>query len=529
MQVPTSVAQKAFDSSHAFAAPGAGLPALRRSAARAVRRAKAVAKPPAQPEAPPAQQLADHATGDDHPTITYIGGVQTRTKYTTKDVLNIMAGAFSTPFSSFGKSAADVYGKIVHGAPLSGDQKSKIESYALPGDIAAWLVTLGIQPIAGMTLRAAAASLPDPEAGQTGSSQQSSAGQPLARPQDRNPPMPAPVPVPVPVPVRQGVAALKRLQGEGPVNLEPARDENADLERIRQFTGKSLGYYRNDKDISSMQSPSAAAQASYDARRGVLTVGKGGDATSFVPDGKAYLGRGWLPPADGPSALAGTDVIKLGAGNGGVAALNMRFADLAPGTTTIVTGGPMRGSTMLFAADDQGFYAYHAGVPPDNPQWRMAEEGAQSIVNADRTMRMGSGLATSSAPRDARDDLVSAAKQYPFSALIYDGAYPTDPTLRTPDQRIDVPVHANGTDAARRPWRMMTYSYFVPDIDVRSVGTAEAVISKDKDGTVSVGVLGEKGRLDHMTTLDLHGGSVAFRYRTIDGATDSYTPPASAQ
>ena len=74
---------------------------------------------------------------------------------------------------------------------------------------------------------------------------------------------------------------------------------------------------------------------------------------------------------------------------------------------------------------------------------------------------------------------------------------------------------------------MMTYSYFEPS-DVRSVGTAEAVISKDAAGKVTVQVLGEKGKLDHMQTSDLHGGSVGFRYATINGATTSYTPRSSA-
>jgi hypothetical protein len=75
---------------------------------------------------------------------------------------------------------------------------------------------------------------------------------------------------------------------------------------------------------------------------------------------------------------------------------------------------------------------------------------------------------------------------------------------------------------------MMTFSYFEPG-DVRTVGTAEAVISKDASGKVTVQLLGEKGKLDHMQTTDLRGGSVGFRYRSIEGATTSYTVAASKQ
>jgi hypothetical protein len=36
-------------------------------------------------------------------------------------------------------------------------------------------------------------------------------------------------------------------------------------------------------------------------------------------------------------------------------------------------------------------------------------------------------------------------------------------------------------------------------------------------------VLGEKGKLVNMQTLDRHGGSVGFRYTSTEDATASYT------
>jgi hypothetical protein len=315
--------------------------------------------------------------------------------------------------------------------------------------------------------------------------------------------------------VKQGTTTLKRLQGQGPVNLEPADSPAADAERIKQF-GKALVFYRNDKSTPGTNKPSLLEKTDYEVRRNAIELGKGTDATSYVPEAKAYMGRAW---ASTPTELAGTDIVKLGAGKDGVAAIALPFNQLRPGSTVIVTGGPMRGSTMLFAADERGFHAYHAGASSNDPRWSVSENGARSIANAYRQMHPTNNAWI--AARTGAAELVSIARLHPFSALIYNGEHSTDAGRKPYDKRIDAPVHATGADPAH-PWHMMTYSYFEPG-DVRSVGTAEAVISKDANGKVTVQVLGEKGKLDHMQTSDLHGGSVGFRYTTIGGATTSYT------
>ncbi|MFC0695524.1 cytotoxic necrotizing factor Rho-activating domain-containing protein [Paraburkholderia humisilvae] len=321
--------------------------------------------------------------------------------------------------------------------------------------------------------------------------------------------------------MNQGTTSLKRLQGEGPINLEPAGEPAADTARIKQF-GAPLTFYRNDRSESGTRNPSLIDKTRYRARHDVVAVGKGTDATSYVPEAKAYMGRAWSTT---PTELSGTDVVKLGAGKDGTAAIMLPFREIRPGSTIIVTGGPMRGSTMLFAADHHGFHAYHAGSSSDHPRWSVSEDGARSIANAYRTMHPGHDAWITA--RSGAEELVSIARQYPFAALIYNGEYSTEPGRKLPDERIHAPLHASGTDP-HDPWHMMTFSYFEPG-DVRSVGTAEAVISKDARGKVTVQVLGEKGRLDHMQTLDLHGGSVGFRYKTIEGATTSYSVEQAKQ
>jgi hypothetical protein len=321
--------------------------------------------------------------------------------------------------------------------------------------------------------------------------------------------------------VKQGTVTLKRLQSEGPLNLEPADGVAADIARINQF-GKPLVFYRNDKSVSGMRGPTLIDRTDYPARRDIITLGKGEDATSYVHEAKAYMGRAW---ASTPTELSGTDIVKLGAGKDGVAVIKLPFKQLRPGSTVIVTGGAMRGSTMLFAADSHGFYAYHAGSTSDNLRWTVSEDGARSIANAYRRMRSSQKAWITA--RSAAEELVSIAHLHPFSALIYNGEYSTEAGRKPFDERIRTPTHATGTDPAH-PWHMMTFSYFEPG-DVRTVGTAEAVISKDASGKVTVQLLGEKGKLDHMQTTDLRGGSVGFRYRSIEGATTSYTVAASKQ
>jgi hypothetical protein len=318
-----------------------------------------------------------------------------------------------------------------------------------------------------------------------------------------------------------GSSTLKRLLGEGPLNLEPAAGPADDTARIRQF-GMALTFYRNDKSASKTRDLSSIDKTDYQARNDVIAFGKGTDATSYVPEAKAYMGRAWTTT---PTELAGTDIVKLGAGKDGTAAIMLPFDQLRRGSTVIVTGGPMRGSTMLFTADNHGFYAYHAGASSSEPRWTVSEDGARSIANAYRAMHPAHHAWMTA--RSGADELVSIAKLNPFSALIYHGEYSTEPGRKLPDERIHAPQHATGTEPDD-PWHMMTFSYFEPG-DVRSVGTAQAVISKDAGGKVTVQVMGERGKLDHMQTIDLHGGSVGFRYRPIDGSTASHTVEPSKQ
>lgn len=524
------------------------------------------APPPRSPgplDPPPESRPAPY---NDGPSKAYIGGgVGIKTSYSTKDVLDITSTALKRPLTSFLQTLGDFASKLVDGKPLPSSARESIKRYTDPVDSTAAMTGVGgALQLVGTGIEAANKSIYG-EPGTSGETMENlnqivgtvptravstSTRSGQARPYSvTNQDMPGPAefavqpeacvpqqaanPDPDTVvgsPGRRDATAQQRasrifrqLAGSGPINLEPAADATDDDARLKAF-GHNFSFYRDDSDVNDMADPADVHAAASNGRRGVLTLGKGAQATSFAAELKGYLGRAWVP-GGGPSGLEGTDIVKLGSGKDGVAAIKLRFEDLAPGSTTIVTGGPMQGSTMLFAADQQGFYAYHAGASNLRPQWDVAEDGARSIVDAHRQMH-GTALAASSAGvTNHRNDLMAAAKEYPFSALIYDGDYSSETGRKTPDHRIDAPVHMQGTDAAGQPHGMLTFSYFEPNPDLRTVGTAQAVISKDLNGKVVVSVLGERGKLDQMKTLSLHGGSVGFRYSTIGGATMSYPVP----
>jgi hypothetical protein len=108
--------------------------------------------------------------------------------------------------------------------------------------------------------------------------------------------------------------------------------------------------------------------------------------------------------------FAGADVTERGSGKDGVAAINVSFADLALGSTTIVTGGAMRGSTMLFTADESGFSAYHASAS-NRTGWKAADEAASSIAKAQDHFRLPDPRPSISKPRKAALTLFFSRQQ----------------------------------------------------------------------------------------------------------------------
>jgi len=334
--------------------------------------------------------------------------------------------------------------------------------------------------------------------------------------------------------VRLSGLDLKAVAGKGPINVELPRTSAEDKQRIERFIPQFF-FYRNDKDITDMAVPRPARRTDYEQRRDVLVVGNGEDATSFAHKANIYMGKYW---GHGPATLTSDNsIIQIGNGRQGVGAIKLPFANIHKGQSVVVTGGAMNGCTMLFASDGQSLYAFHAGTPAVNSAWRTSREGARSIVEANE--KIGSNRQATYAAKGNNHDLVVLGRQYPFSALIYRGRYlaNTDAVTgagamasavvegKVPNAALNVPAHAYGPRTGPR-WHMMTFNYFEPDKNLRSVGTAEAVVHKDQNGVVTVSVLAEKGSLDKGSSIGERGGPISYKYTPMKSDSAIYTVPA---
>jgi hypothetical protein len=192
---------------------------------------------------------------------------------------------------------------------------------------------------------------------------------------------------------------------------------------------------------------------------------------------------------------------------------------------------------MLFASDGRSLYAYHAGSAELSPDWLTGHQGAQSIVNAH--VKIGPPKQRSYKWSGTNTDLVVVGRQYPFSALIYSGRAlaNTDALVGAsallgsvagaqalvPNAHLHVPRHAYGPRNNR--WHMMTFNYSERDVNLRTVGTAEAVVTKDLNGGITLRVLAEKGKLDRGSSIGERGGPIAYRYKTLDSESAACFPP----
>ncbi|GAB2902191.1 hypothetical protein GCM10027093_44060 [Paraburkholderia jirisanensis] len=327
---------------------------------------------------------------------------------------------------------------------------------------------------------------------------------------------------------------LKRIAGKGPISIDPAATPLDDSLRVMAF-GAPFFFYRNDKDVQ-MTQPRPARKTDYDDRRDVLQVAGGEHVTSYVANSKVNAGKFW---GSGPAGqLQGAEVLELGNGRQGVGAIKLPFANLRPGATIVVSGGAMNGCTMLFASDGRALYAYHAGSADVSPGWFTSQQGAQSIVKAHQ--KIGPATQREYKWHGTNSDLVVMGRQYPFSALIYSGRFlgNTEALVGAsallgavagaaepvPNAHLHVPRHAYGPRHGAR-WHMMTFNYAEHDRTLRTVGTAEAVITRDLNGAVTVRVLAEKGKLDRGSSIGERGGPIAYRYKTTDSESATYFVP----
>ncbi|MDQ7977083.1 cytotoxic necrotizing factor Rho-activating domain-containing protein [Paraburkholderia sp. SARCC-3016] len=339
----------------------------------------------------------------------------------------------------------------------------------------------------------------------------------------------------VPKPPQRAFNDLKRIAGRGPISLEVPANAYQDRMRVDDFHTRFY-FYRNDRDVTDMEMARPLRKTDYDERRDVLLVGSAEHVTSYVASAKINAGKSWGGNTN--MNLQGAEIIELGNGRQGVGAIRLPFANLRRGSTIVVSGGAMNGCTMLFASEGTSLYAYHAGTAESSPDWLTAQQGAKSIVDAH--VKIGPTKQREYKWSGDNTDLVLVARQYPFSALVYSGRSMDNTqalvgagaTLgavggaadASANAYLHVPRHEFGPASGPR-WHMMTFNYHEYDPKLRTIGTAEAVVSKDLKGAVTVSVLAEKGTLDGGSPAGGRGSPIRYRYKTKDRERATYAVP----
>jgi hypothetical protein len=541
------LSQAMYGEAEAASAPSGKTPQIAADARRRITREASAARPPRAPRVlppPPPEPSKAVNESDSGVTRVRLQGIGIKTKYTLKEVLSMSGDSLRNPVTSFVTYMANAGSLLIDGKPATQEQKDSIARVTSKFDAIVGLApTNGQMQLAGKILhrindaahgksfsREEMASdlmdgvstvdvkLPDFKATSPGrldgSPVQSLAVEESDSKTAASDAGKEPVSSLKQEVGKEPVSLLKQLVKRGPPDLVPAANRQADQQRIDAFFGP-VSFYRKDRAVSAPDFPSVIHATEYKDRRNVLTVGKGKDLAFYGAEAKAGSKSG--KAADMTPELANASVIKLGSGNDGVAAVNVSFKDLAPGSTTIVSGGPMRGSTMLFTADESGFSAYHAGWSK-HTRAKAADAEASSIAEAHE--RFGSAHADVTPPQNGMEALYRAATSHPFSAIV--SSY-GDPPAGQPHPKF-APSNDAGLGADGRPWSMMNFNYVSADQSPREVGTAEAIIRKDRNGKMTVQVLAERGKLDYKPTQGMSTlPTDLFNYRQLESAVGRYS------
>ncbi|WNC91755.1 cytotoxic necrotizing factor Rho-activating domain-containing protein [Paraburkholderia sp. FT54] len=299
--------------------------------------------------------------------------------------------------------------------------------------------------------------------------------------------------------VRKGDIAP--LEGKGAIYLKTTSEINS-----------PFSFYRYDKDMK-MSEPAKLPNITSTEAQEVLKTGNGRDVTSFSPNSGSYFGQ-W---GRGKTKLSDkTNVIELENGKEGVGAVAISFADIPPKGSVLVTTGSLSGCTVMFAADNQKFYAYHAGTSAPAGNWKTAREGVSSLREAHEHLKADARRKGLDQP--SNNDLVDIGGDYPFSVIIYNGKF--DKGRPQDDTRINRPEW-------ERSEGMHVNNYFETDKKIASTATGIALVRKDAQGRVSVSVLYDKGALKRAASKGRVGDPLLYDYKSMQTEKYKFRPQSS--
>ncbi|MFM0741502.1 cytotoxic necrotizing factor Rho-activating domain-containing protein [Paraburkholderia xenovorans] len=124
-------------------------------------------------------------------------------------------------------------------------------------------------------------------------------------------------------------------------------------------------------------------------------------------------------------------IFEISNGLSGTVGIKINLNQLLEGKPLIVSAGELSGCSMIYAVDDDNFYAYHAGKKDGDEQWLTSREGAASAYNAhlslsgkslpDVEVSNGILMDKSGTPLHGNDTLVDMVSTYRRGTMNYFG------------------------------------------------------------------------------------------------------------
>ncbi|ANB72465.1 hypothetical protein AYM40_08895 [Paraburkholderia phytofirmans OLGA172] len=186
-------------------------------------------------------------------------------------------------------------------------------------------------------------------------------------------------------------------------DISPLAGKGVLFGKITRTPDVEFTFVRNDAVTDTTATPArkfsmAEVTDENGALHGVIETWSGEQVTSKARNGPA-LGL-W---GDKFSLDADFSVMEVSNGKSGTVGISIPFDQLREGKPIVISSGELTGCSMIYAVDDNKFYAYHAGQSPGDSKWLTGKHGAASIYKAHLSLTGKSLPDVQIAPGNIRD------------------------------------------------------------------------------------------------------------------------------
>ncbi|MCC8420881.1 cytotoxic necrotizing factor Rho-activating domain-containing protein [Photorhabdus thracensis] len=209
---------------------------------------------------------------------------------------------------------------------------------------------------------------------------------------------------------------------------------------------------------------------------GVISVSKGSNLSSKLSGNT--IGKWGVKDKLDDSV----DFIEVSNGASGAVGIKISLNQLQEGKPVIVSAGELSGCTMIYAVDDDYFYAYHAGQNPGDNSWLTSRDGVNSIYQTHMSLK---GKPISDLSLDNNNDLIKIFSTYDKATINYFGkkkpiSLSGKNTSLSVDTHISTPYSEN----------VNVFDYNAAKGSDPRLGLAYAILTR-KNGKVSVSTYSE--------------------------------------